>query len=157
MLLQYIFNDFVLLLINLIFDIKLVKSIKAGLRQKTKFLHAHETEGESQAKNQKILIQNQTVEKKANHMILVNLLIYCFCRLPELIARFYFVFHHDTDLIYDKSSDCSLEIICYLLSNTIQYLYMLSYSFNIFLYYNFITDFRQALRKFLGLKIKQKA
>ena len=139
---HYILNDFVLLLVNLIVDLKLVCLIKADLKQKIKF-------SGSQASNQKLLKKSHSVQNKANYMIIINMVIYLFCRMPELASRIYFLLNERTDtLLYN----CSVEIFCYLLANTIEYLYMLSYSFNLIIYYNFISSFRAGFRQFFGRK-----
>ena len=154
---HYFFNDFILLVVNLIVDIKLVRAIKADLKQKLKFAVDQEEQGVGHDRKQKLLAKNKSVEKKANYMILANVLIYSFCRLPELGARLYFVLNYESSPNTIDFINCSYEIFCYLLNNTIQYLYMLAYSFNIFIYYNFISNFRKGFRQFLGLKVKLKS
>ena len=84
-------------------------------------------------------------------------LCYSFCRLPELGARFYFAFNQHVVDMFNQFLNCSVKIFCQLLSHTIQYLYMLSYSFNFLIYYNFISNFRKGFRQILGLKVKPRS
>ena len=53
------------------------------------------------------------------------------------------------------SYSCSQNIICYLVYNSIEYMYMLSYTLNIFIYYNFSSFFNQGCRNVLGLATKK--
>ena len=89
-----------------------------------------------------------SVERKATAMIIINVIIYFCCRLPELVGvlmLFYF------PKIFQSS--CNLNILCYLSLNLIEYLYMFSYMFNILLYYKFSSQFYKGFRNFFNLSI----
>ena len=127
-LLHYLLNDFIILVVNLVIDVKLVLCIKANLAQKSVILEstlfankASETEKAKLKEEEK---KRKSAENKANMMILVNLVIYVFCRLPELLEIFYEYFQGSS-----SSGFCEAEIFCYLLKNVIEYLYMPLVSF----------------------------
>lgn len=98
-----------------------------------------------------------SVERKSNTMIILNGVIYLFCRLPELLGVFVLYFY---DEILDQvrgyqvfgDENCYLSEECYYFSNTIEYFYMLSYIFNIFVYHNFNSNFNKGLRNYFGIK-----
>ena len=84
-------------------------------------------------------------------MIVSSIFLYFFCRLPELVGKVIFY----TRTLFVNANECSTAIFCYLLLNTIEYLYMISYIFNIFLYYKFNSNFKVGLRDYLGLSNKK--
>ena len=87
----------------------------------------------------------KSAEKKANALIVTNIFIYLVCRLPELFATVYFFIQ---EILFSTPSLCYLNIIWYLISNTIEYIYMLSYLFNILIYFKFNTNFKKGFRNF---------
>ena len=145
---HYIFFDFVLLVFNMVIDLILVVVIRVDMAKKKKF----HTSSRKSASDKKFLEKRKEVETKTNMMIIINVLIYTFCRLPELAVYLFFYYFRppDADL-----SDCSSLIICYLLHNVSEYLYMLAYTFNIFLYYKFNSNFETGFRNFFKLKNKK--
>ena len=158
----YFLNDFVILIFNLAIDLSLVRIIKAQLKEKLKAKYSKETKVLNKLEKKKMeeeIKKKSSVERKSNAMIVLNVVIYLFCRLPELCGVIVMYFY---DLILQKVgrdevyniSDCSLSEECYYLSNTIEYFYMLSYIFNIFLYYNFNSNFNKGLRNYLGIQKK---
>ena len=90
-----------------------------------------------------------SVERKMNAMIIINLIIYTFCRLPELIGVFIIFFYHS---IENDMPDCQFVLMCNLVSDSIEYLYMLSYIFNIFLYFKFTLYFHEGFLNFFVRK-----
>ena len=149
-LLHYILNDLVLLIVNLVVDIKLVICIKASLAQKSEILERFESSEPEKAKMKEEEKKRKKSENKANMMILTNLVIYLFCRLPELLEIIFEFFKP-----FSYIDHCEVDIFCYLLKNTIEYLYMLSYLFNILIYYKFNSNFRMGLANFFNLSQKK--
>ena len=147
---HYCLNDLVLLLVNLIIDIRLVFVIKRNMAEKIEFkTHSCEKGEKICEKFKRDIKHHQDVNSKLNSMIIATLLIYIFCRLPEFFASIYFF---DTKLMY--LNNCMDNYFCYLLYNAIEYLYMVSYSSNILLYYKFNSQFQSGFRNFFNMKSK---
>ena len=144
---HYTTNDFIILLVNFIIDIKLVMVIKEDLKKKLRFMTTNESSQGQNSRTESILKKKKSVENKSNMMIILNFFTYLLCRVPELLGKIFFYFSDDPNFTLSGFKSCTLEIFCYLLSNTIEYLYMLSYSFNIFFYYHFISNFRTGFRR----------
>ena len=146
---HYILNDFIILLINLVVDIRLVSLIKRNLE--AKHLNQQRLEKNKEDNNLWKLKEEEdkkaSVERKANTLIVVNVFIYVFCRFPELLGQFYLYFN-----VFLEQEVCFISLFCYLVFNFIEYMYMLSYLFNIFLYYKFNSFFRKGLRNYFGMK-----
>ena len=90
--------------------------------------------------------KKRSIEIKSNVMIVVSVILYVVCRVSELVARAYFYGHTLS------SVRCQGALLCYLVLNAIEYLYMVSYLFNIIIYYKFNGNFQKGFRRFLGLK-----
>ena len=151
---HYIFNDILLLTVNLIIDIKLVTVIKSDLLEKFR-LKANLFEGDSTTRFLKFkndLKYKKKVENKANSMIIASFVVYVICRLPELLGVLYF---YNNSIFSVQAYYCAKELLCYLIDDSIDYLYMLSYSTNIMFYYKFNSFFQRGFRRFFGLKIKE--
>jgi hypothetical protein len=145
---HYILNDFVILVINLIVDICLVREIKRDVTKKQEFRHKEEVLNNfvKTPSHSETSTDIKKLESKANAMIVMTLVVYLFCRLPELGSTFFFVYF-SMYLNYYKVY-CFNVNFCYLLSNTIDYLYMVSYSTNIFFYYKFNKNFKRGFKAF---------
>ena len=155
--LHYLLNDLVFLVINLIIDAFLVAKIKSNLKEKLKARsHTNQTQNLSEADVRKLeeeVKKKKSVEHKANQLIVSNIIIYVLCRLPELFGIFHFYFDFNPLSI---NKDCEGEILCYLIANSIEYLYMLAYLSNIIIYYKFNNNFQIGFRNFFGLARKEK-
>ena len=154
--LHYILNDFLVLIINLFIDIKLVFEIKKNLTKKLKFYEFNSVKSASSlvrkleiTRLKEELIKKRKTENKANEMIIIIVFIYLFCRLPEFVGIFYFYFK---PYLSNFQASCRNSSICYFISNVVEYFYMLSYIFNIVLYYKFNSNFRKGFRLFFHLK-----
>ena len=149
---HYILNDFLLLIINLIIDIFLVVHIKRDLKKKIENkLKAMNANSMYDAKKMKeMLCKKKSVEKKANALVLSNMVIYGLCRLPELLAMIYFFIH---DAVFPSQMYCLMQLFCYLLSNTIEYIYMISFLFNILILYKFNTNFKKGFKNFITQRL----
>lgn len=147
---HFILNDFVTLILNLIVDIRLIQIIKSDLDEKLKNKFHNKTDlSELDKKKLKDEEKKKTsVERKANAMIVVNVFIYLICRLPEIGSLFFYFFTPEL------TRSCTLDI-CHLVSDFIDYLYILSYMFNIFIYYKFNTNFNKGLRNFFGISARK--
>ena len=149
--LHYIINDFVILIINLVVDIKLVFIIKANLKQKIEneknFLEPGSPSNFSSEKKiskmEENLKKKKSVENKANALIVANVFIYFFCRIPELVGTLVFPFSQSLFPV----GFCSEFLICYLIYNTMEYMYMLSYAFTILICYKFNSTFSNRIQK----------
>ena len=151
---HFFFNDCLILLLNLVVDCCLVRLIKWDLVQKmlnkqnmNSINHTEMSPLEMKRMKEEEM-KKAAVERKSNAMIVLSVVIYLFCRVPELVGILVFYFFEE---IY---MSCLANFICYSLSSFVEYLYMLSYIFNIFLYYNFNSYFRHGLRNYLGFKQK---
>jgi hypothetical protein len=149
--LHYILNDLVFLTINLIIDIKLIKIVKLDLKQKNE-IQKKMNENKNKINSKKNEDEKKQAENKTNQMIIYSIVLYIICRLPELISYIIFYFFHidyfiDSNIIY-----CDVLSICYLISNLIEYMYILSYLANIFFYYKFNKNFRKGMKMFFNIK-----
>ena len=134
---HYILFDFVILLINLIVDIWLVIHVKRGLKQKKAFNHKLLNDSVGRNKQaEKRLDEIRKSEKSANQMIIFSLVVYIFCRLPELVVYLYFSLP-----VYNRES---INIVGPILINIIQFLYVFSYSLNLLFYFKFNFPFKIA-------------
>ena len=145
---HYVFNDFFLLIVNLVIDIKLVFVIRNDLTEKLNFKI-------NSCQNQEISVSEkfkndfkhkQKVENKSNAMIFSTLVMYIFCRIPELLGSVYFYNNNITEILIL----CKDNILCYLLDNVIEYMYMLSYCLNVIFYYKFNSSFKKGFRNFFS-------
>ena len=150
----YIFNDLVLIIINLSIDIMLVVVIKRNLELKVKIKTAHQdTSNKRDEKKLKEEIDNKRkVENKANALIISSFVVYLFCRFPELITSFYYYFNG----FFTNKFICTDNSLCYLISDTIEYFYMISYLMNFFFYLKFNLDFQKSFHSFIGRKRSKK-
>ena len=149
---HYILNDFVLLTINLTIDILLVKEIKKDLKLK---LETKKKTSTNENRLNDFLKEKSKIEHKSTLMIIFSFIIYLICRLPELVNIFFVYFIHSYNLL-TLHNYCSDLRLCYLLSNTIEFFYTLSYMFNIFIYYNFNKNFRNGFKTFFHFKNNKK-
>ena len=160
---HYIFNDLVMLMANLYIDILLVIQIKSDLQQKIQFkianLKIDACDSLSNTTKKKLkddLKKKNAVENKANVMVILNMLLYIFCRLPELLGMFFFYFINNSKYSNSASETCSYKALCYILLDTTEYIYMLSYLVNIIFYYKFNVNFHRGFRKYFGLRDRLK-
>ena len=143
-LVHYLLNDLVLLLLNLIVDALLVWKIRAHLSQKRKFAAKSLANGTgkriaSLKLYHKRMEEIHETEKNSNEMIIFTLVVYSLCRLPELLLYIYFL----TPWCPDQAFSTYAPILI----NIIQYMYALSYTTNLFFYFNFNRTFRQVFRR----------
>ena len=155
---QYIFNDIVILVLNLFIDVLLVKTIKKELKCKintqTRIINSKSGPA-SELERKKIKKDEErkvAVERKVNLMIVISVILYIFCRVPEVIGIFVFYYFYD----FSYTRFCISSVFCYLASNVIEYMYMVSYILNIFLYYKFNTFFKRGFRNFFGINDSKK-
>ena len=148
---HYILNDFILLFLNLIIEILLVLHIKRDLKIKVtnKLNNTNFDSDIEKAKLVEELKKKKSVEVKVNTLVITSLAIYIFGRMPELIGVFYFYF--EAAFIGDDDK-CTRDVFCYLLYNTIEYVYVIFYLFNILIYYKFNSNFKKGLRNLFRLK-----
>ena len=153
---HYIFNDFILLLINLIIDIRLVIEIRRDLKSKKDFaIKNHDkssatttattttttTENNAilEAKYKEKLNDIKKANKNTIKMIVYSFMLYFFCRFPELCFYLYLIFAYKFDLFI-------IHTLGPLGVNVVEYIYVVSYSFNIFFYFKFNKNFRTAFK-----------
>ena len=148
-LLHYLLNDFVFLAFNLVIDIFLVRLVRQDLRMKVVFsLNSHNPD-DPRAK--KVLSDVKKIEKNTNKMIVYTLLLYLLCRMPELAFSIHLLFVNKKYMGVLYYEMCP-GTICIVMSNIIQYIYMISYFTNILFYYKFNKPFRHSLQNLLRLK-----
>ena len=136
-LIHFLFNDFILLIANFLVDIFLVKNMRSLLKKKKEF--NRKIYHESNKKNQEALSNLKEIkssEKSTNKMLIYSFVTFFFCRFPELCVYLYLAtpFYNQT-IIYNFAP---------MLINIIHYLYILSYSTNLFFYKKFNHYFRDA-------------
>ena len=107
---------------------------------------------EPKEKLKKELDHKRNVENKSNMMIITTLILYVICRLPELLGIIYF---------YDNKLSkfvvlCQDNILCSLLDNIIEYLYLISYCTNILFYYKFNNNFQKGFRNYFNFEFLKK-
>ena len=142
---HYVVNDFLVLVVNLGVDVRLVGVIKQNLDKKYA-INAGKADEQRLAKEAK---KKRSIEIKSNVMIVVSVILYVVCRVSELVAR---ASLYGQTLSTTNDIKCQGALFCYLLLNAIEYLYMVSYLFNIIIYYKFNANFQKGLRRFLNLK-----
>ena len=147
---HYIFNDFVILATNLAIDIKLVIVIRQDIKKKMEFL-ALDSE-----LAQKMMKKRKSIHSKINSMLVINILIYVICRLTELLAYVFFYLYEPSSDQMTGTKNCDFVILCYLIANSVEYVYMTAYTFNILIYYKFNTNFRRGFHNFFKFKANQR-
>ena len=152
-------NDLVFWLMNAIIDVFLISVIRKDIRLKAKFTrNLDESQSKSAKNDEKLLI----IEKKTNQMIAASLIVYTFCRLPELVIAVFTHYYRTIKISFFFGADvlsvvdCSLMSLCYLLSNIADYLYMISYSTNIYFFYQFNKNFRKTLNEKFRFILRRK-
>ena len=146
---HYVLNDLIILCLNFFIDLLLLLTIRKDLTIKR-----HNLVGMTAAVasiDTRLDLINKT-EKKTNRMPIYTLIVYVFCRFPELIVYLHLMFIRNLSadqLDYDYYSMCLISI-CILLANIIQYLYMLSYIANLFFYFKFNRSFRRGFKVCFG-------
>ena len=143
---HYIFTDFFLLLVNILIDLFLVRKVKSDLKVKNRNQMEKMNEASTFEKNKltEELKRNKSVKKKANALVICNIVVYVVCRLPELIGIFWEFLQ--PKMISATDFICQFNILCYLIYNTIEYVYMISYLFNIVIFYKFNNNFKKGLQ-----------
>ena len=147
---HYVLNDGVLFVINLVVDIMLVRRMRANLAKKLVFVkNFTEASGQSDKDKQK----RDEIEKAnsdGNKLIVSSLVFFVFCRLPEAAFELHLLFIGIGDLnSYYRM--CISKSFCSLLRDISQFFYIISYSFNLLLFYKFNKNFRLACRHFFRL------
>ena len=143
--LHYVLNNGFLLFANMIIDVRLFFCIRKQLAKKRNNIMNMEI-SHSMSKN---LHEIKRAESNATKLVIFPLIVYMFCRLPELVFHLHIFFIVDNSIIsFDYFTFCRFSV-CLLLINTIQYLYMISYLTNLFFYIKFNKQFRMGLRKFI--------
>ena len=142
-LIHYILNDFVLLILNVLVDLKLLRQIKSSLKQRKEFnikllsqLSEHDASG-SHADVLPALRDLESSERNSNKLIIYILVFYLFCRLPELAAYFFIIFY--VNIFVNLNLD-------HLLITFVRYFYVISYSFHLTFYIKFNSDFKKAFK-----------
>lgn len=157
---HYILNDAILLLVNFLCDIFLVIIIRKDLNSK-KILFAKfngqqqpssttsssSPNSEQSKKEQEKYNSILKAEKNTNKMIVYTFLMYLMCRFPELIL-YIFMILPSTD--NNKSNTLIRNRFMRLAApsaiNTVEYLYIISYTLNLFFYHKFNKKFQNAFK-----------
>ena len=144
--LHYLLNDFVLLAFNLAIDIKLMRHVRSELKLKMAFMLKFDplVSQETSKKQSEI----NKAERSCNKMVLYTTFIYFFFRVPELLNASILLFTNHTDPSLFQLF-CIKVSVCMYFHNIIQYMYMISYSVNILIYFKFNRPFRLSFRSFL--------
>ena len=143
---RYLLNDLIRHVLNLLVDIALVREIKLNLNKKKlfhkKLLHASNGTNKDAAKK---LHDIRKTHKNSNKLIVFSFLVYIICRLPELVVYLYLATKSQ-----EKSDQILMMTFGPLLVNIIQYLYILSYSTNLFFFIKFNNAFKTAFHNLIN-------
>lgn len=147
-LIHYLLNDAILLFFNLTVDILLVKIIKKDLSAKKVLLVKLNNGGDDEKQTEKY---NNIIEaeKNTNKMIIYTFMMYLICRFPELLLYIYMIL---PDLDLNKSRFMRLVA-----PSAVEYLYVISYTTNIFFYFKFNKKFRSAFKNIILPKCFKKS
>ena len=148
---HYIINDLILLLVNLFVDLLLVSHIRKSLKIRELFTAEFGNTKEAILKKKK---EKKSAESNTNKMIIYQIILIVLCRFPELIYAFHFFFTQTSTAIYATSqykNFCVNLLFCSLMSNVIQFVYMISYSVNVYFFIKFNKPFKNALKDYLSL------
>ena len=158
-LLHYTLSDFILLSLNLLVDIFLVIHIRADLEKKAKFGIGSEAYDKVLKKKKD---ERDQAQKEANKMLIYQIILYVICRFPEMayVLHYYLVYNKANDANITKETSftfyyfdiCRIFSFCQFLSNVIQYLYMISYSINVYFFYRFNKPFREGTKDYFKIK-----
>ena len=145
---HYVINDFFLYAFNLIVDILLVRKIRGDLKFKKTFLKENFNKNCNQnsvllKKFNDGLNEIAKAERGTNKLLIYSFFVYTFCRFPELCFYLYI-------LLADKSQQFIMHTLGPLTINVVEYLYIVSYSFNLFFYFKFNKNFRDAFKNLFG-------
>ena len=151
---HYILNDFVLLVANLTVDIFLVREIKAKLRVKKKFnLKLLQQTSSSSTETtfntyrshiSKVIEKISETEKNVDKLVIYSFMVYFLFRFPEIITFIFF-----TTPFYTEEAMFTFGP---LLINSIEFLYLISYTTNIFFNLKFNKPFRMSFRNLFNIK-----
>ena len=143
---HFVINDFILLVVNLAIDLLLVVHIRGNLKKKD----ALTTEvGTSQKDVDRRLKEKQAAERNTNKLLVYQIIMFILCRFPELTFRIHILFIENIKLYstpFKYPEWCQTQYFCYLLANNVQFLYMISYSANVYFLTKFNRPFREGLR-----------
>ena len=147
---HYIINDLVLSLVNLFFDILLVFAIRDNLRKKER-VAKETTSSSSKSDLDKKKKEKRKAERRTNKLIIYQMILYILCRFPEIVfsSHFFFV---DLTPDGDYMTFCITFSFCSFIKNNIQYIYIVSYLFNVYFYYKFNKQFRNGAKDYFHSK-----
>jgi hypothetical protein len=150
---HYFLNDVLFLLINFFVDLFLVKNIRQNLKKKkeilkksfesTKANSQHQQSIQARKSYLKKMEKINAAEKNTNRMIIFTLIVYAFCRLPELFCYLVLIIQvFPEETIYYTYGP--------LMINLIQCMFVLSYSTNFFFYFKFNKTFNEGFKEFFS-------
>ena len=150
---HYIINDFLLLFVNLAVDFCLVAHIRCDLKKKERFsLKTTKSKIEIEKKQKEKI----SAENKTNKMIAYQIILFGICRLPELVYYFHFFFlsteFSGGPVRSSYEYYCFYLSLCYLASDLIQYVYIVSYAINAYFFYKFNKPFRHGFKNYFNRK-----
>ena len=149
---HYVINDFVIFLVNFVVDLVLVFKVRKDLAQKKKL--TKKLAGTSSGANHKKIDEIKKAQDDTSKLIIFTFFLLVVCRLPELAFELHFLFFQYN---YDFNSYyyiCITSGFCTTLKDTAHFFYIGTYCANIFIYYQFNKNFKQALRDFFKMEKK---
>jgi hypothetical protein len=138
--------------VSILFDILLVRKAKQILRSKREFVERNAPNIDRLTAVELAKIKKfKEKEKSLNKMLLFNFIIFSICRVPELLLynSYYIIKMTQPDAMLNI---CFQNDICLLVADAIKYLYLLSYSLNIFFHYKFNKTFKLAFKHLFSRK-----
>ena len=143
---HYFINDGLFFLMTFFVDIKLFLLVRRDLA-----LKKVNTLFNNSAQESKKLASINKAESEMNKMVVSSFVFYLLCRLPELAFYFHLILLRGFSIQNSEYFIFCQFSLCSLLMNIIQYLYMISYSTNIFFYFKFNKQFRTGMKNFLKI------
>ena len=150
---HYVVNDFVLFFFNLVIDLMLVTAIRKNLAPKKRSILKSK---ETKKKNKTKLDEIQKSHDDTNKMVILSLVLFVMCRLPELAFEVHLLFFIMDPYPRRYSKYCITNNFCLFLKDITQFLYMFSYIMNVILYYKYNKNFRDAIQNQFSFFFKKK-
>ena len=151
---HYVVNDILVFSLNFGIDVALVIKVRKDLAKKKKLVKRIAESSKKSKKKNKNIDDIQKAQEDTNKMILLSLVLFLLCRLPELSFELHFLFNLDLPNlgpIFSYRVICLESGLCGIFKDTSQFLYIFTYCLNILLYYKFNKNFRLAFRDFFKM------
>lgn len=146
---HYVLIDLVCLVINFVIDIFLATAIRDHIKQKrSNSIHLKNDQSDTDSKL-------DSVEAKTNRMLFYLFFFYFICRLPELIFYMHLLFlSSDKNLVSQSWKYYCINKLCTIESYLIEFIYLISYSFTILIYFKFNSKFSKGFNRLILRRVE---